>query len=229
MLYELVDDAARPDTIAVKCTAPQCVRCGAIGHDQCALKPKHGGCDHSPSTCKAQTKSSAAPPVASSSFQKQVSSVADDRHAAPMDAKGSTQPQQEPISEGAPGREQQEAGSKSAEAPHHPCCRRALVSLAFRCARDQPWALQEEAGGGFTRRPRQLYGLPSSAEATRSDEVGWRVYLVDHHRNPKGVLPRADSFIVGGRLVNACPLHEKKHTLANRHSSTAAVGESASV
>ncbi|KAL3191964.1 hypothetical protein MRX96_059466 [Rhipicephalus microplus] len=47
---------------------------------------------------------------------KPVSGVTDDRQAAPRDAEGSTKPQPEPMSERAPGREQQEAGSKSAEA-----------------------------------------------------------------------------------------------------------------
>ncbi|KAH8032670.1 hypothetical protein HPB51_000353 [Rhipicephalus microplus] len=56
------------------------------------------------------------PPVASSPSQKPVSGVTDDRQAAPRDAEGSTKPQPEPMSERAPGREQQEAGSKSAEA-----------------------------------------------------------------------------------------------------------------
>ncbi|KAL3211809.1 hypothetical protein MRX96_051969 [Rhipicephalus microplus] len=68
---------------AVKCTVPQRVRCGVFGHDQCALKCKHCGGDHSPSECKARTNSSAASPVASSSSQEQVSGVAEDREAAP--------------------------------------------------------------------------------------------------------------------------------------------------
>lgn len=102
---------------AAKCTVPQCVRCGAFGHDQCAVKCKHCGGDHGPSQCKARTNSSAAPPVASSSSQEQVSGVAEDREAAPGDAEGSTQPQPEPISERAPGGEEQEAGSELAEAP----------------------------------------------------------------------------------------------------------------
>ncbi|XP_075731254.1 uncharacterized protein LOC142774604 [Rhipicephalus microplus] len=68
-----------------------------------------------PSQCKALTTSSAAPPVASS-FQEQVSGVAEDREAAPGDAEGSTQPQPEPISERAPGGEEQEVGSELAEA-----------------------------------------------------------------------------------------------------------------
>ncbi|KAL3224966.1 hypothetical protein MRX96_049400 [Rhipicephalus microplus] len=123
---------------AAKCTVPQCVRCGAFGHDQCAVKCKHCGGDHGPSQCKARTNSSAAPPVASSSSQEQVSGVAEDREAAPGDAEGSTQPQPEPISERAPGGEEQEAGSELAEAPHPLCCRRAVAGLACRCARDQP-------------------------------------------------------------------------------------------
>ncbi|KAH8018461.1 hypothetical protein HPB51_006993 [Rhipicephalus microplus] len=48
--------------------------------------------------------------------QEQVSGVAEDREAAPGDAEGSTQPQPEPISERAPGGEEQEAGSELAEA-----------------------------------------------------------------------------------------------------------------
>ncbi|KAL3206656.1 hypothetical protein MRX96_052811 [Rhipicephalus microplus] len=56
---------------AAKCTVPQCVRCGAFGHDQCAVKFKHCGGDHGPSQCKVRTNSSAAPPVASSSSQEQ--------------------------------------------------------------------------------------------------------------------------------------------------------------
>ncbi|KAH8019863.1 hypothetical protein HPB51_022964 [Rhipicephalus microplus] len=101
---------------AAKCTVPQCVRCGAFGHDQCAVKCKHCGGDHGPSQSKARTNSSAAPPVASSSSQEQVSGVAEDREAAPGDAEGSTQPEPEPISERAPGGEEQEAGSELAEA-----------------------------------------------------------------------------------------------------------------
>ncbi|KAL3209951.1 hypothetical protein MRX96_037589 [Rhipicephalus microplus] len=88
--------------------------------------------------CKARTTSSAAPPVASSSSQEQVSGVAEDREAVPGDAEGSTQPQPEPISERAPGGEEQEAGSELAEAPHPLCCRRAVAGLACRCARRQP-------------------------------------------------------------------------------------------
>ncbi|KAH8036911.1 hypothetical protein HPB51_006972 [Rhipicephalus microplus] len=95
---------------AAKCTAPQCVRCGVFGHDQCTLKCECCGGYHGPSKCKAQTNSSAAPPVASSSTQEQVSGVVEDREAAPGDAEGSTQPQSEPISEQAPGGEEQEAG-----------------------------------------------------------------------------------------------------------------------
>ncbi|XP_075728660.1 L-sorbose 1-dehydrogenase isoform X2 [Rhipicephalus microplus] len=49
--------------------------------------------------------------------REQVSGVAEDREAAPGDAEGSTQPQPEPISERAPGGEEQEAGSELAEAP----------------------------------------------------------------------------------------------------------------
>ncbi|KAH8022155.1 hypothetical protein HPB51_022288 [Rhipicephalus microplus] len=78
------------------------------------------GGDHGPSECKARTNSSATPPVASSSSQEQVSGVAEDRKAAPEDAEVSTQPQPEPISEGAPGGEEQEAGLKLAEAPTLP-------------------------------------------------------------------------------------------------------------
>lgn len=99
---------------AVKCTVPQCVRCGEYGHDQCARKCKHCGGDHDSSACKA--RSSAAPPVASSSSQEQVSGVVDDREVAPKDAGGPTLPQQEPSGEGAPGGDEREAGSKSAEA-----------------------------------------------------------------------------------------------------------------
>ncbi|KAL3217681.1 hypothetical protein MRX96_050968 [Rhipicephalus microplus] len=83
---------------------------------QFALKCEHCGGDHGSSECKARTNSSAAPPVASSS-QEQVSGVAEDREATPGDAKGSTQPQPEPISERAPGGEKQEAGLKLAKAP----------------------------------------------------------------------------------------------------------------
>ncbi|KAH8027393.1 hypothetical protein HPB51_005221 [Rhipicephalus microplus] len=83
---------------------------------QFVLKCEHCGGDHGSSECKAQTNSSAAPPVASSS-QEQVSGVAEDREATPGDAKGSTQPQPEPISERAPGGEKQEAGLKLAKAP----------------------------------------------------------------------------------------------------------------
>ncbi|KAL3254617.1 hypothetical protein MRX96_054146 [Rhipicephalus microplus] len=101
---------------AAKCTVPQCVRCGVFGHDQCAVKCKHCGGDHGPSECKAQTNSSAAPPVASPSSQEQVSGVAEDREAAPGDAEGSTQPQPERINERAPGGEEQEAGWELAEA-----------------------------------------------------------------------------------------------------------------
>ncbi|KAL3191422.1 hypothetical protein MRX96_059802 [Rhipicephalus microplus] len=115
-----------------KCNALQCVRCGVFGHDQCALKCNDCGGDHGPSECKARTNSSAAPPVASSS-QEQVSSVAEDWEAAPADAEGSTQP--EPISERAPGGEEQEAGLELAEAPHPSCCRR---TVACRCSRDRP-------------------------------------------------------------------------------------------
>ncbi|KAH8029145.1 hypothetical protein HPB51_023550 [Rhipicephalus microplus] len=64
-----------------KCTVPQCVRCGLFGHDQCTLKCKHCGGNHGPSECKAQTYSSAAPPVASSTSQEQMSGVAEDREA----------------------------------------------------------------------------------------------------------------------------------------------------
>ncbi|KAL3185229.1 hypothetical protein MRX96_031101 [Rhipicephalus microplus] len=77
----------------------QCVRCGMIGHDQCALKCKHCGGDHSPSECKAQTNSLAVPPVAFSTSQEQVSGVAEDQEAAPRDNEGSAQPQPEPTSE----------------------------------------------------------------------------------------------------------------------------------
>ncbi|KAH8036271.1 hypothetical protein HPB51_022034 [Rhipicephalus microplus] len=101
---------------AAKRTVPQCARCGVFGHDQCALKCKHCGGNRGPSECKAWTNSSAALPVASSSFQEQVSSVAEDREAAPGDAKGSTQPQPEPISERAPGGKEQKAGLELAEA-----------------------------------------------------------------------------------------------------------------
>ncbi|XP_075737279.1 uncharacterized protein LOC142776808 [Rhipicephalus microplus] len=90
---------------AAKFTVPQCVRCGVFGHDQCVLK------------CKARTNSSAAPTVASSTSQEQVSGVAEDREAAPRGAEGSTQPQPELTSERAPGGEEQEAGLESAEAP----------------------------------------------------------------------------------------------------------------
>ncbi|KAL3207018.1 hypothetical protein MRX96_010347 [Rhipicephalus microplus] len=83
-------------------------------------------------------KSTPQPHRASSSSQEQVSGVAEDREAVPGDAEGSTQPQPEPISERAPGGEEQEAGSELAEAPHPLCCRRAVAGLACRCARDQP-------------------------------------------------------------------------------------------
>ncbi|KAH8020201.1 hypothetical protein HPB51_025385 [Rhipicephalus microplus] len=82
-----------------KCTISQCVRCGMIGHDQCALKCKHCGGDHSPSECKAQTNSLAVPPVAFSTSQEQASGVAEDQEAAPRDNEGSAQPQPEPTSE----------------------------------------------------------------------------------------------------------------------------------
>ncbi|KAH8027434.1 hypothetical protein HPB51_005578 [Rhipicephalus microplus] len=107
----------RTEHHAAKCTVPQCVRCGVFNHDQCALKCKHCGGNHGPSECKARTNSSAAPLVASSSSQEQVSGIAEDREAAPGDAEGSTQPQPEPISERAPGSEEQEAGLELAEAP----------------------------------------------------------------------------------------------------------------
>ncbi|KAH7986117.1 hypothetical protein HPB51_026708 [Rhipicephalus microplus] len=102
---------------AAKCTVPQCVRCGVFGHDQCTLKCKHCSGDHGPSECKARTNSSAAPPVASSTSQEQVSGVAEDWEAAPGNAEGSTQPQLEPTSERAPVGEEQETGLQSAEAP----------------------------------------------------------------------------------------------------------------
>ncbi|KAH8019954.1 hypothetical protein HPB51_023619 [Rhipicephalus microplus] len=94
-------------------------------------------------SCKAQTRSSAAPPVASSCSHWQVSGVADGQEAAPKDAEGYTLPQPEPIGEGALGGEKREAGLELTELPTFPAASSAgapVTNLA-----DAP-AVEEEDG-----------------------------------------------------------------------------------